>query len=90
MSKVTGFYNHYDEAEKAVKALEEKGMDSHSINLIPQESNPTKEPINDVLFGKMENANGRYLVSVKTRSEAEERQIRDILSNAGAVHLETR
>ncbi len=90
MSSVVGFFNHYDEAEKAVKALEDEGIDSGRIGLIPQDADPTKEVNDHPILGKMQSVTGRYLVSVKTNSSEESRVIRDILSNAGAAHMETR
>ncbi len=90
MSHIVGFFTHYDEAEKAVKALEDEGVESSRIGIIPQDSDPTKEINDHPVLGKIKDVTGTYLVSVDTSASEEGRVIRDILSNAGATHLETR
>ncbi len=90
MSNVVGFFNHYDEAEKAVKALEDEGVDSGRIGVIPQDSDPTKNVSDDPIVGGMRNVTGKYIVSVGVNSTEEERIFKEILSNAGATHMETR
>lgn len=90
MSTSVGFFDHFDEAQKAVQALEDEGIDSGRISLIPEEGEPTRE--NDVIpvTGSHASDSRRHIVSVETRSTEEDRIVKEILSGAGATHLETR
>jgi hypothetical protein len=89
MSTSVGFFDHFDEAQKAVQALEDEGIDSGRISLIPEDGEPTKD--NDVIPVTGSNVKShRHIVSVETRSTEEDRIVKEILSGAGAVHLETR
>jgi hypothetical protein len=90
MSTVVGFYGDYNDAEKAVKALEDEGIDSSHISLIQQDSDPTENKKVNPWLGTYKNEKGGFIVSVETRSTEEEHIIQDILNNAGAVHMETR
>ncbi len=90
MSLVVGFYGEYSTAEKAVHALEDRDIESSRISLIHQDSNPTEEKRVNPWAGTGKNTTGGYMVSVETRSTEEQHVIQDILSNAGAIRLETR
>ena len=76
MSTSVGFFDHFDEAQKAVQALEDEGIDSGRISLIPEDGEPTKN--NDVIPVTGSNVKShRHIVSVETRSTEEDRIVKE-------------
>jgi hypothetical protein len=69
--------------------LAREGIDSGRISIIPEDSDPTRDNMGIPVTGGNVKSK-RHLVSVETRSPEEDRIVKEILSGAGASHLETR